>query len=35
LVHQGKSPSETPVWRLRQWVLLDDYGYVTQLKEGA
>lgn len=35
LVNQGKSPSETPVWRLRQWVLLDDYGYVTQLMEGA
>lgn len=29
LVPQGKSPSETPVWRLREWVLLDDYGYAT------
>jgi hypothetical protein len=35
LVPQGKSPSETPVWRFREWVLLDEYGYVTQLKEGA
>jgi hypothetical protein len=29
LVHQGKSPSETPVWRLGQWVLLDNFGYIT------
>jgi 5-methylcytosine-specific restriction enzyme A len=33
LVHQLKSPSETPVWRFQQWVLLDDYGYVTPVKE--
>jgi hypothetical protein len=35
LVPQGKSPSETPVWRLRRWVLLDDYGYVTPMEEIA
>ena len=35
LVPQGKSPSETPVWRLRQWVLLDNYGYVTPVEESA
>ena len=35
LVPQGKSPSQTPVWRLRQWVLLDDYGYSTPVEESA
>ena len=35
LVHQGKNPSETPVWRLRQWVLLDNYGYITPVEESA
>jgi hypothetical protein len=35
LVPQGKSPSETPVWRLRKWVFLDDFGYVTPVEEIA
>lgn len=35
LVPQGKSPAETPVWRLREWVLLDHYGYTTPVEEMA
>jgi 5-methylcytosine-specific restriction enzyme A len=35
LVPQGQNPSETPVWRLKEWVLLDDYGYVTPVEEPA
>ena len=33
LVPQGKKPSEQPIWRHQQWVLLDDYGYVTPAEE--
>jgi len=35
LVAQGHKPAETPIWRHKQWVLLDDYGYVTPTEEGA
>lgn len=35
LVAQGKKPSEQPIWRHKQWVLLDDYGYVTPAEESA
>ncbi len=35
LVRQGSSPAETPVWRLKEWVLLDDFGYVTPVEEPA
>lgn len=35
LVPQGKSPTETPLWRFGHWVLLDDYGYTTPTDEGT
>jgi len=35
LVPQGKKPSEIPVWRHGKWVFLDDFGYVTPVKECA
>lgn len=35
LVLQGKNPCETPVWRLRTWVLLDHFGYTTPVGESA
>jgi 5-methylcytosine-specific restriction enzyme A len=35
LVSQGKKPSETPLWRLRKWVFLDDFGYVIPVEESA
>jgi hypothetical protein len=36
LVRQGHDPATVPVFRYgSEWVLLDDYGYVTQLMEGS
>ena len=35
LVPQGKKPTQTPVWRFKKWVFLDDFGYVTPVEESA
>ena len=35
LVPQGKKPAETPLRRHKQWVLLDDFGYVMPAEESA
>lgn len=35
LVPQGKKPAETPLRRHKQWVLLDDFGYVIPAEESA
>jgi len=35
LVPQRKRPAETPLRRNKQWVLLDDFGYVTPVEESA
>jgi len=35
LVPQGKKPSEIPVWRNKNWVFLDDFGYTTPVEESA
>jgi len=33
LVLQGKHPAETPIWRNKQWVRLDDDGGITEVTE--
>ena len=35
LVPQRKKPADVPLRRHKQWVLLDDFGYVTPIEESA
>ena len=35
LVRQGEKPTETPLNLNGQWVLLDNYGYITPVEESA